>query len=333
LSVAIQGDGNGTVASTPSGINCAPQCVANFGSGSMVTLQPTAAPNSVFVGWNGGGCSGTDSCVITLNADTNVGANFEAAFILVEVGLLGSGEGSVSSDIFGIACPDDCDEAFARTDTVTLTASPALGNLFAGWSGDCSGFGTGDCTLDVAFGPYQAYAQFEAERTLTVRVTGSGSVTSTPNGINCPGDCVEGYAPNTSVTLVAAAQPGHVFSGWSGACTGKGNCVVLMSAARNVMATFSPTGTEALILTLTGSGNVISTPTGIDCPDDCSENYAAGTEVTLTATPSGGFAFTGWSGSCTGTSTCVVTMSATRNVGATFSLIGGIEIFASGFEN
>src|SRR2546425_1791117 len=67
----------------------------------------------------------------------------------------------------------------------------------------------------------------------------------------------------------------------------------------------------------TGAGTVTSSPPGISCGADCSESYAGAT-VTLTAAPSAGSSFAGWSGACTGTSTCTVTMTAARSVTATF---------------
>ena len=69
-----------------------------------------------------------------------------------------------------------------------------------------------------------------------------------------------------------------------------------------------------------GSGSVTSSPGGITCPADCSEAYAGGTTVTLTATAASGSAFVGWSGGCTGSGPCVVTMDANVLVTATFSL-------------
>ena len=55
---------------------------------------------------------------------------------------------------------------------------------------------------------------------LTVKVEGSGSVTSSPAGINCGTDCTETYDPGTGVTLTATPQGGSTFAGWGGACTG-----------------------------------------------------------------------------------------------------------------
>lgn len=69
--------------------------------------------------------------------------------------------------------------------------------------------------------------------------TGSGTVTSAPAGINCSADCVEPYTQGTSVTLTAQSDPGSVFTGWSGDCTGVGPCVITMSVDRNVTATFT----------------------------------------------------------------------------------------------
>jgi hypothetical protein len=68
---------------------------------------------------------------------------------------------------------------------------------------------------------------------------------------------------------------------------------------------------------------VTSAPAGIDCPGDCSEVFATGTVVTLSATPGGSSAFAGWSGACTGTGTCQVTMNAPESVSAAFEGSGG----------
>ncbi|MFZ3137393.1 MAG: fibronectin type III domain-containing protein, partial [Thermodesulfovibrionales bacterium] len=69
-----------------------------------------------------------------------------------------------------------------------------------------------------------------------------------------------------------------------------------------------------------GTGTVTSSPAGISCGADCSEAYNAGTVVTLTATADGSSTFGGWSGACTGTGSCTVTMDAAKTVTATFTL-------------
>jgi uncharacterized repeat protein (TIGR02543 family) len=156
---------------------------------------------------------------------------------------------------------------------------------------------------------------------LTVSVAGSGSVSSAPAGISCGADCSESYNTGTSVTLTATPASGNTFSGWSGSgCSGTGTCTVTMSAARSVTATFAANPTFALNVSLVGSGTVGSSPAGISCGADCSESYSGGTSVTLTATPAGGYIFSGWSGACAGTSaSCSVSMTVARSVTATFT--------------
>src|SRR5207245_1520762 len=75
----------------------------------------------------------------------------------------------------------------------------------------------------------------------------------------------------------------------------------------------------AVVRAGTGSGTVTSTPAGITCGTSCSATYLDGTAVILTATPTAGSAFTGWSGGgCTGTGSCTVTLTAATTVTATF---------------
>ena len=69
---------------------------------------------------------------------------------------------------------------------------------------------------------------------------GSGTVTSSPAGINCGNDCTEVYIPETNVTLTAKPDTNSTFTGWSGGgCSGIGTCVLIMNADIEVTATFS----------------------------------------------------------------------------------------------
>jgi len=69
----------------------------------------------------------------------------------------------------------------------------------------------------------------------------------------------------------------------------------------------------------TGTGAVASSTPEIDCGSTCRHIFHDGASVTLTATASGTSTFTGWSGACSGTGTCTVSMSAIRDVTATFA--------------
>ncbi len=80
--------------------------------------------------------------------------------------------------------------------------------------------------------------------TQTLSVTrdgsGTGSVFSTPLGINCGATCSASFAPGTVVTLTAVPDAGSTFAGWTGGgCSGTGTCTVAMTSAQAVTATFT----------------------------------------------------------------------------------------------
>jgi phospholipase C len=75
----------------------------------------------------------------------------------------------------------------------------------------------------------------------------------------------------------------------------------------------------------TGSGTVTSSPAGINCGQNCRASFSAGAVVALTATPGGASTFAGWSGGCSGTGACNVTMNADTSVTATFNAAQGIS--------
>jgi phospholipase C len=151
--------------------------------------------------------------------------------------------------------------------------------------------------------------------------TGTGTVTSTPEGISCPTTCSASFTPNTQVTLNETPGASNSFAGWSGACTGAATCSVTVTAAESVTATFSAPG-PSYAVTVTeagmGTGTVTSTPAGINCPTTCSASFTQNTQVTLSEVPTANNTFTGWSGACTGTATCSVTVTAASSVTATF---------------
>ena len=142
---------------------------------------------------------------------------------------------------------------------------------------------------------------------------------------------------------------GYVFTGWGGACSNYGSnpiCNVEITASTTIIANFAPTvANYTLTVAETGSGigtvtsNSSASPV-ISCAINnenvtgtCSENDASGTPVTLTAIPSAGSVFTGWGGACSGISLqCIVTMSQSQNVFATFSVesFGNINTCAGG---
>jgi Divergent InlB B-repeat domain len=319
LTVSVSG--SGTVVSLPAGINnCTGTCNASFVGGTPVTLAATPASGFSFTGWNGAGCSGTNTCDVTMSAARSVSAAFAAvAPNTAALNTVVTGSGTVVSSPAGINCPTDCAETLNVGTSVTLTAAPASGYSFGGWAGGCSGTSL-SCTVTLT-GATTVSAQFNlVTYNLTVTKTGLGTVTSAPTGISCGATCSATYPASTSVTLTAAPASGYTFSAWSNGCTGTATtCVVAMSAAKTVAATFTATPTFALTVSTTaGSGSISSSPSGISCGTTCTASFNSGTGVTLTATPASGYAFSSWGGACSGASTCSVTMSSAQSVTAAF---------------
>ena len=327
LTIKKAGNGEGTVSSNPTGIDCGTDCSESYKENTTVTVTATPADSfSIFTGW-AGDCSGTGNCVVTMDRLKNVTAEFEKVSFSLTVNTSGNGSGTVSSHPSGIDCGTDCDESFLAETSVTLTATPADSfSTFIGWSGDCSG--TGSCVVAMD-GVKSVTAIFEKvvipNHLLTIsRVNGDGTVLSSPPGIDCGIDCSESYEENTIVTLTATpANAFSTFIGWSGACSGTGSCVVTMSRAKDVTAEFKKVAFSLMVnKSGNGSGTVSSHPSGIDCGADCDESFLAETSVTLTATPADSFSiFTGWTGDCSGTGDCTVTMDHVKNVTAVFTKV------------
>jgi endoglucanase len=250
LTVTKSGNGTGTVTSSTGGINCGTTCSANIASGTAVTLTAAAGASSTFGGWSGA-CTGTSpTCTVTMTAAQSVGAAFNAPVndITLMVTKSGTGSGTVTSSTGGLNCGTVCNVIYASGTVVTLTATAATGSTFAGWSGACTNL-TGTCTVTMSTSrtvtaTFNTSGGTTFALTVSKSGTGTGTVTSSTGGINCGTACGPvNIASGTSVTLTATAASGSTFAGWSGACTNTtGTCVVSMTAARTVTATFNTSG-------------------------------------------------------------------------------------------
>jgi hypothetical protein len=165
------------------------------------------------------------------------------------------------------------------------------------------------------------------KHTVTVHTagTGSGTVTSGPSGVDCPTPasdpgCTHDFFDGTDVTLTPTPDAHSVFTGWSGGCSGMTCEFNSLGADEDVTATFAKVQhTLTVVKDGSGTGSVGSAPAGIDCGGTCASAFDEASSVTLTATPSGGSTFVGWSGGgCSGTGTCHVTLNADTTVHAQF---------------
>ena len=246
--------------------------------------------------------------------------NYSAILTTYTLTVSKTGAGTVTSVPAGIDCGATCTSNFSFFSTVTLTAKPAAGYSFTGWSGACTGTGTCTVTMDAA---RSVTANFQLPPyALTVSKIGTGTVTSTPAGINCGPTCTYNFPYLTSVTLTATPAQGYKFLFWSGACEGNytTTCTVTMDAAKSATANFDRVF-YALTVINSGGGTVASIPSGINCGSTCTYNFPSSTTVTLTAKAASGYAFSGWSGACIGTATCALTVDGPMTVTATFTLV------------
>ncbi|MBK9030190.1 MAG: InlB B-repeat-containing protein [Myxococcales bacterium] len=324
VTTALVGNGAGTVTASPAslGLSCPPGCTATVAYDTPITLTATPTGSSLFVGWSGGTCTGTGPCTFNVRADVTINAAFALNYTLV-VTRTGTGTGTVTSAPAGISCGADCDETYSANAMVTLTAAPDPSSTFAGWTGGgCTGTGACTVTMDAAKTVAAQFTLRQYVLTASVSGTGAGTITSNPVGIACGATCAATYDHGTMVALTATAGGTSAFTGWTGACSGVGACVVTMDQARSVGAIFTINSLALSVSkTGTGAGTVTSTPAGIACGATCTSSFNAGQMITLTAAPATGSTFTGWAGGgCSGVGGCTVTLTSSTTVTATFTL-------------
>jgi hypothetical protein len=182
--------------------------------------------------------------------------------VTLQVQLVGTGSGRVTSSPAGIDCPGTCAISVPVGTVVTLTGTAAASSHFEGWGGGCSGLScalTASATTGTIFANFRSSAVNPIQHTLSVTVTGAGSVTSTPPGISCPGACSAPFDDGTSVALTATPSGGSTFV-WSGACTGTQSCFVALGADAAVMAAFTPPADACVGLVRTLSDGVPAHP-------------------------------------------------------------------------
>ncbi|MBS3063076.1 MAG: hypothetical protein J4203_04335 [Candidatus Diapherotrites archaeon] len=261
-------EGQGYVSSYPSGILCGAACQETYDEGTEMTLTAHPSEGMTFLNWEGCDSANGLLCIVTLNGDVEVTANFSgptSTEFRLRVTRSGTATGKVQSTDGLIFCGSLClyDEAkYQSGSTVTLNASP--GTAFTSWQGDCSGT-QATCTLSMD-SDKEVEAVF-GQPTLVKELPEPAKPTPSP------GQPPQTQPPSTPPKPPAGPpKPGdfslhvEVAGGLSG----------------------SPPGT------------VVSSDKRVNCQAPCDVGYAAGSQVPLEAVPAKGYKFSGWEGACGG---------------------------------
>ncbi len=232
--------------------------------------------------------------VLTLGDDDRCAATIGRRLVVF---LGGIAHGSVTSSAPELSCQSTlCWQTVADGSDVTLTAQPDAGAALADWRWDCAAAGSAPQATVSMNTVHHCKVRFQdatgaATRALTIQIIGEGSVNSSPFGIDCGSDCRAEFAPGTAVVLFANSATNSRFAGFEGdeGCSDR----VVMDRDMRCVARFEPVGGGNLLTVQLAGGNpgaghvTVQEPhTGIDCGDDCSESYPAGTLLFLLATSS-----------------------------------------------
>jgi Divergent InlB B-repeat domain len=241
----------------------------------------------------------------------------------------GTGTGTVTSSPAGIECGGTCAAPFTEGSTVVLKGVPGTNTAAVKWTGCASETLENECkvTMSAAKTVTATFNLLERKLTVEKKGLGTGTVTSSPAGIECGGTCSANFVKETVVTLTGTPGAKTLPPVWSGcdSVTAENKCVVTMSIARSVTATFDPFEFALEVKKAgLGTGTVTSSPAGIECGGTCGAEFEHGSLVTLTGTPGANTdPAVQWTG-CNSVDVegkCLVTMSAARTVTATFNLV------------
>lgn len=198
------------------------------------------------------------------------------------------GDGVVGSRDGRIDCGPRCSVRYRRGAVVSLRATPDSFFGFDHWGGGCVGSAP-RCFVAVD-GPRTVSATFVRKTAhLSLTVSGPGSVTSVPSGIECgrAGEqCSADFPAGTQVTLTPEVSSGGLFGVWSERCrsAGGGPCTFAADGDVVVLAAFGhedPDPDQPQLTVVPEGSHVTSNPPGIDCPPTCQAEFPSGTLVTI----------------------------------------------------
>jgi hypothetical protein len=134
--------------------------------------------------------------------------------------------------------------------------------------------------------------------TLSMSVEGPGAVVIEELDTTCTGECRLRAGAGVELELQARADSGKAFVGWEQDCGGSGDCVLRMDGDLNVRAVFADKAVN-LVMEGDGQGDVLISPPGTSCSDDCGQGYTSSVEqVSLSVSLADGSVTAGWGGAC-----------------------------------
>jgi uncharacterized repeat protein (TIGR02543 family) len=241
-----------------------------YAYGTTPSFTATPATGSYFAGWSGAASGTTNPVGVYIDGNKSLTATFNAYVYTVSTATDPAGLTTVSGN-----------GSYTYNQTATFTAPAVTGYTFTGWSGAGLSGTTNPIGLAVTADATVTANYTLNNYTLTTGVSGSGTVT------------VGGtYAYGTVRSITAAPGTGQHFTGWSGAATGTTNPInITIDSDKNLTAIFAPNRYTVTTATAgDGSGSVSG-----------AADYSYGEGARMTATPSTGSYFAGWSGPITGT--------------------------------
>lgn len=274
----------------------------SFAQGSLATVTATPNAGFSFVNWtvNGTAVSTSSSYQFTIAGNRALVANFAPipvgnfAVVLSSAPVAG---GSTTGS-----------GAYASGSTVAVTATPNNGYTFKNWTESGNIVSTSSSYQFTLTGNRTLVANYNVipASQLALVLSSNPAIGGSTSGSGS-------YPSGTSVTAIASANSGYVFTNW----TENGNVV---STSANY--TFAITGNRTLVanfaiitysITTNGNnGSVAATPN--------QAAYNSGSSVQLTATPNTGYVFTGWSGDASGSANpLTVVMNGNKNITANFA--------------
>jgi hypothetical protein len=231
-SLTVAKTGEGTVISSPKGIECGSKCEYIYEGGSSVTLTASPATGYAFNSWAGCTEHVGLTCKVTMDKAKTVKASFIATPSFT-VEKTGSGQGKVGAP--GISCDENCSTATSAIKTgasVTVKVTPAKGSeaaVFEEGTGSASSCSGASCTFTISEAS-SVKVKFDPKPTTTLtvnltgpaaykgKVTGKGTVKGlTASAIACGAGCTtqtESFFEGDTVTLSAVAGTGYAFAGW-----------------------------------------------------------------------------------------------------------------------